>query len=401
MSSAPILGTLAPEDLSIFHDSKGRPVAPPVLAALAADTHVHLEDLADPAAAIAQCALTGVGFLCNVTDPTERADSTYHDIGDWFCAADDLLADFGSDVMLPRYRLAAGVHPHNAKDYTASAEKRLIALACDPRTSVIGEIGLDYHYDFSPRDVQRDVFARQLELANEMGLPVALHLREAHDDALAILNREGVPRAGAVVHCFALGADVLEPFLRLGCHIAYGGPLTFAQSDDVREAVHSAPLDRIVTETDSPYMAPVPLRGVPCAPAMVLFTLGRLITVLQDSSDVDASRIERKLYANALSFFDRGATPWQHDMVAQHVLSSRACGCVTPAQSKKLNREIEQREAARQAAQELEHAERERMKAERRAAQQRHIATKATAAVKRESAWVDNAADGEEQHHEF
>ncbi len=394
MSSAPVLGTVVSEDLTIFHDGKGRLVAPPPFAAPAADTHVHLEDLANPAAAIAQCALMGVDFLCNVTDPTERADATYHDIGDWFCAADDLLADCGSDVMLPHYRLAAGVHPHNAKDYTALVEKRLIALACDPRTSVIGEIGLDYHYDLSPREVQRDVFARQLELANEMGLPVALHLREAHDDALAILGREGVPRAGAVVHCFALGPDVLESFLQIGCHIAYGGPLTFTKADYVREAAHHAPLDRLVTETDSPYMAPVPLRGTSCAPAMVLFTLDRLLTILHDVSGTDPRDLAQQLYDNALAFFDRAATPWQHDIAAQQLLSSGACGCVTPAQSKRLNAAIERREAARQAAQAQERAERDRVKAERRATQQAHIAAK----IAQASAWVGDNEGLEERN---
>ena len=177
---------------------------------------------------------------------------------------------------MPRIRLACGVHPHNAKHWE-SARDELLALLDDPLTCCLGEIGLDYHYDFSPRDAQREVFAEQLRIAHERNLPVSLHLREAHDEALEILEREGVPSAGCILHCFNLDTATLQPFLDLGCHVAFGGPLTFRKSWYTRLACLDVPFDKLLTETDAPYMAPEPLRGTVCEPAQTVYTLRMLL----------------------------------------------------------------------------------------------------------------------------
>jgi TatD DNase family protein len=176
----------------------------------------------------------------------------------------------------PQVRVLVGCHPHNAARYTPEVERTLKVLAARPVTSGIGEIGLDYHYDYSPRAAQREVFVRQLALAAELMLPVALHLREAHADGLAIL-REMVPLPGGIVlHCYNLDYATLEPFLMLGCHVAFGGPLTFKKSDEVRDAAARVPLGRLVTETDAPFMTPEPLRGTVCGPEHTVFTAALL-----------------------------------------------------------------------------------------------------------------------------
>ena len=157
---------------------------------------------------------------------------------------------------MPRIRIATGCHPHNAKYFDDGLEADLRARLADPRVCAVGEIGLDFHYDFSPREDQRRAFRRQVRLAKEAGLPVVLHVREAHDEALALMREEGFPEAGTLLHCFNLGWDVLEPWVEEGCYVAFGGPLTFKNADDVRDAASRVPVDRLVTETDAPYMTP-------------------------------------------------------------------------------------------------------------------------------------------------
>lgn len=278
-------------DDAVFRTSKGKVKPAPALPARAcvADTHCHLSMLENPAYALARAAVHGVRFICCMTDPAEQpqaqgedcswvsARQAYDAKDSWTAGARDLLAAWGAlDAELPRIRYAVGVHPHNAKHWM-DAETDMRTLLARPKTCCLGEIGLDYHYDLSPRDVQRTVFARQLRIANELGLPVSLHLREAHADALEILASEGVPEAGCIVHCFNLGSEDLMPFLDLGCYIAFGGPLTFRKSWYTRQAALHVPIERLLTETDAPYMAPEPLRGTVCMPDQTVFTLRMLL----------------------------------------------------------------------------------------------------------------------------
>lgn len=212
---------------------------------------------------------------------------------------------------MPRVRIAVGCHPHNAKFYNDGLEADLRALLMDPRVSALGEIGLDYHYDFSPRDDQRDAFRRQIRLAKECGLPIALHLREAHDEALAIMREEGFPEAGTLLHCFNLDWATLEPWVEADCYVAFGGALTFKNADDTREAAARVPANRLLTETDAPYMTPEPMRGITCLPDHVLFTAACLAEVRGCEPGTAREAFLAQLMDNARALLDRPATAWQ------------------------------------------------------------------------------------------
>lgn len=293
---------------------KYRAVEPPRLEGPVADTHTHIQMLPDQALELARCAAVGVDFLCVVTDPAEDAATVFDGLAAWQAQAPAALADIAPDVSadrLPHVRLAVGVHPHNARLYDDAMEGLLYRLLADQRVAALGEIGLDYHYDFSPRESQRRVFARQLEIARELGLPVSLHIREAHDEALAILREVGFPPAGTLLHCCALSREELAPWVDAGCYIAYGGPLTFKKADEVREAAALVPEDRLLTETDAPYMTPEPMRGVANTPAHVVFTAARLAEARGIEPGSARARFLAVLEANARGLLDRPSTLYQ------------------------------------------------------------------------------------------
>jgi TatD DNase family protein len=312
---------------ALFRNAKGRIVEPPVLNAPVADTHVHLDMLHHPALALARAAANGVDFLVTVVDPTEDPAYTYLSLGEWEHHARELLDGWNKHVPVSSTRIIVGCHPHNASRFTRDIEQILIKCASRPLTAGIGEIGLDYHYDLSPRTTQQEVFKRQLALANEMVLPVALHLREAHDDGLRILKEEGMPAAGTLLHCFNLNFETLKPFLDLGCHVAFGGPLTFKKSDELREAARSTPIERIVTETDAPFMAPEPLRGTVCGPEDTVFTAACLVEAF-GLEGREAIRLLTRLFENARNFFDRDTSSWQDNPKAVASLVAQAKGVV-------------------------------------------------------------------------
>lgn len=214
---------------------------------------------------------------------------------------------------MPRVRIATGCHPHNAKHYDDALEAVLRERLADPRTAAVGEIGLDSHYDFSPRDDQRSAFRRQLRVAKECGLPVILHVREAHDEALAIMRDEGFPEAGTLLHCFNLDWAELERWVEAGCHVAFGGPVTFKHADEVRDAAAHVPEELLLTETDSPYMTPEPLRGATCGPEHVVFTTEKLCEVRDLAFGEERETFLRKLLANAYELLDREPTQWQRE----------------------------------------------------------------------------------------
>ncbi len=161
----------------------------------------------------------------------------------------------------PYIYAAVGVHPHDAKTLTEGDCARLLELSGHPRVVAIGEIGLDYHYDLSPRDVQRSAFARQIELAKEAGLPFIVHEREACKDCLDILKAQGVGERAGVMHCFSGSRETAKILLDMGMYISVGGPVTFKNNVKTVDMVDYVPLDRLFIETDSPYMPPVPHRG--------------------------------------------------------------------------------------------------------------------------------------------
>jgi len=169
---------------------------------------------------------------------------------------------------------AAGVHPHDARLYDDAAERRLLdVLGSSVRVVALGEIGLDYHYDNSPRDAQREVFARQLRLAMKLSLPVIIHSREADEETVEILRDvySGAPRGG-VMHCFGGGLKMAEDVLALGFHISFAGNVTFKKADALREVARVVPLEHLLVETDCPYLSPVPFRGRRNEPAHVVET---------------------------------------------------------------------------------------------------------------------------------
>jgi TatD DNase family protein len=177
----------------------------------------------------------------------------------------------------PQICASVGVHPHDASKFTRQSADDLRALAGDEKVAAFGEIGLDYHYDFSPRETQREVFIEQLRIAAEAGLPVIIHTREAWEDTLAILR--GHWRGPGIMHCFTGDAARAREALDLGFHLAFGGVITFRTAEAVREAARITPEDRLLVETDAPYLAPVPWRGKRNEPAFMTETARKLAEV--------------------------------------------------------------------------------------------------------------------------
>jgi TatD DNase family protein len=163
--------------------------------------------------------------------------------------------------------VSAGVHPHEARLATPEVYDELRALAAAKRIVAIGEVGLDFHYDHSPRDVQRDVFRAQVRLARELDLPVIVHTREADDETAALLEDEGAARG--VIHCFTGGYDLARRALALGFHVSFSGIVAFPRAEVIQEVARTVPLGRLLVETDAPFLAPPPHRGQRNEPAFV------------------------------------------------------------------------------------------------------------------------------------
>lgn len=187
-----------------------------------------------------------------------------------------------------------GIHPHDAKEGTDG----LAELIGAEKVVAVGEAGLDYHYDHSPRETQRLVFAYQIGLAHEHGLPLVIHSREAWADTFAVLDSEGVPER-TVFHCFTGGPDEAERGLERGIYVSISGIVTFANAESLRDAVRACPLDRLMVETDSPYLAPAPHRGRPNRPAYVVHVGERVADVL----GVPVSELADATSENARTFY--------------------------------------------------------------------------------------------------
>jgi TatD DNase family protein len=198
----------------------------------------------------------------------------------------------------PDVKFAVGVHPHNAHKFAdspdAAAGLTANRLAMTPAACAVGEIGLDYHYDFSPRDVQQAVFRAQLQLARARGVPVVIHTREAEEDTLRIIAEEANGDLRGVFHCFSGDSAAARRALSTGFHISIPGIATFPKSDALREAARIVPDDRLLIETDSPYLAPQPYRGKRNEPAYVVNTL-RLVAELRG---VDGAALGTQLVRN-------------------------------------------------------------------------------------------------------
>jgi TatD DNase family protein len=177
----------------------------------------------------------------------------------------------------PQVYASIGVHPHDAAKATPQTFDDLRALSNNPKVIALGEIGLDYHYDFSPREVQREVFTEQLKLAAELELPIIIHTREAWDDTIAVLADYW--RGEGIMHCFTGNSTQARQALDLGFHLSFGGVITFKTAEEVRESARITPDDRLLIETDAPYLAPIPHRGKRNEPALMVETARKLAEI--------------------------------------------------------------------------------------------------------------------------
>jgi TatD DNase family protein len=232
------------------------------------DSHCHLADDAfvpDLEATVARAVAAGVtGALCIVdaANAVERSRAA------------------ALERLWEELRFGVGIHPHQAGPWAGRTEAALetvrTALADLPAARAVGETGLDFHYDFSPREVQGELFAAQVALALERDLPVVVHAREADDAALAVLKEAGQGRVRGVMHCFTGDRAFARRALDLGLHISLAGIVTFPKADALREVARFVPADRLLVETDSPYLAPVPHRGNRNEPAWVITVAARV-----------------------------------------------------------------------------------------------------------------------------
>jgi len=190
-----------------------------------------------------------------------------------------------------------GIHPHEAKSFSTAVAERLRALAAAGKVVAIGEIGLDYYRDLSPRATQRRVFSEQIELANELELPVIVHNRESSTDMLGILRKHR-PRRG-VIHSFLGDLALAQKFMELDLYLGIGGPLTFPKNEVLREAVKGMPLDRILVETDCPYLTPVPHRGKRNEPVYVEYVVEALARI----KEIPREQVAAATTANAYRLF--------------------------------------------------------------------------------------------------
>ena len=231
------------------------------------DSHCHLADeafVADLAAVAARARAAGVEAAMCILSADE---------------APELARVEPVRAAWPEVRFAAAIHPHRAGAYAGRAADAaaVTGSAVDAANAVaVGEIGLDYHYDFAPKDVQRDVFAAQVNLAVERGLPVVIHTREATHDTIDVLREAGAGKVRGVMHCFSGSLAEARLALDLGFYISLSGILTFPKAGELRETARQLPIERLLVETDAPFLAPVPNRGKRNEPAWVRSTVETL-----------------------------------------------------------------------------------------------------------------------------
>jgi TatD DNase family protein len=253
------------------------------------DSHAHLDAPhydADRAAVIARAQAAGIELVLEIAGS---------DAGKGSLPVGVKLAE-----AHPFIYAAVGLHPHEASLYDDALEGELLGFSQRAKVIGWGEIGLDYHYDHSPRDAQRRVFARQLELAAQAQLPVIIHTRQAEDDTLAILRAHWAEGAcGGVIHCFSGTQKLADAALAMGLHISFSGVVTFKAAEELRAVARGVPLDKLLIETDCPYLAPVPYRGKRNEPAFVVETAKKLA----DLKGLELAEIARQTSANFRRLF--------------------------------------------------------------------------------------------------
>jgi len=203
----------------------------------------------------------------------------------------DLEAGIRIADKYPCFYATVGIHPHDAAKASPADLRRVSDLLAHPKVLAVGEIGLDYHYDFSPRETQKSVFIEQMAIAAQARKPIVIHTREAWDDTMALIEQHWGPHGiGGIMHCFSGGPADAQRALDLGFYLSFGGIVTFPKATDVQAAAKAAPRDRILIETDAPYLAPVPKRGKRNEPALIVHT-GRKLAELRGESFEDICTI--------------------------------------------------------------------------------------------------------------
>ena len=253
------------------------------------DTHCHLDDHgfdADRQEVISRAQASGVAHIITVGTGLKSSEAA--------------LALARSH---PFIYAAVGLHPHEAKDFDEKIRERLFEMAADEKTVAIGETGLDYHYMHSPKEAQAHAFRAQVEIARQTGLPVIIHSREAGDGALKILEQAG--GVAGVLHCFSGDSKMAQAAVEMGLYISFAGQVTFRKADLLRQVASDVPDDRLLMETDAPYLAPVPFRGKRNEPAYLAET-ARVLAQIRGISPEDLARITS---LNASKLFGTGEAP--------------------------------------------------------------------------------------------
>jgi TatD DNase family protein len=245
------------------------------------DSHCHL-DFADSAAEreaiISRARAAGVDTMLTISTRLDEFDAVR------------VIAEAHAGIWC-----SVGVHPHEAKDHTELSPQKLVTLAAHPKVVGIGETGLDFHYDLSPRDIQEQVFRAHIAASRESGLPLIIHARQADREVAWILEKERPPPG--VMHCFSSGRALADAALALGFYISISGIVTFRNAEELRVIVHDLPLERLLIETDAPYLAPVPYRGKRNEPAYVAATAAAVAELkgidLQDLAAITSANFFR------------------------------------------------------------------------------------------------------------
>ncbi len=255
------------------------------------------------------CHIAGPEFAADLTDVIDRAKSAGVAHALVIVAADDEPEIAQADNLVrqwPAVRFSIGIHPHAAGKFAGNpadaATTADAVITSRPLTRGLGEIGLDYHYDFAPREVQQEVFRQQIRLAKQRRLPIVIHTREAEEDTFRILSEEHAHEVGGVFHCFTGDRAMARRVLDFGFHLSLAGIVTFPRASELKEVAKMVPLERLLIETDSPFLAPVPHRGKRNEPANVVY-VAETIAALRG---VDVTTIGEAARANFARLFQPG-----------------------------------------------------------------------------------------------
>jgi TatD DNase family protein len=257
------------------------------------------------------CHLAGEEFAADLEAVASRAADAGVTTALCILEADDEAEVRRAEVVRaawPGIRFGTGIHPHHAGKHAGDTVRAVEIVRSAIRASAasaVGEIGLDYHYDFSPRDVQQDVFRAQIRLARELDLPIIIHTREATDDTFRIIEEEGGAEVRGVFHCFTGDSTMARRAVALGFYLSYAGILTFPKAAELRQAARMTPIDRLLSETDSPYLAPVPFRGKRNEPAYV----ARVVENLAELRGQPPSAMAAQIAQNFVRLFGGGQAP--------------------------------------------------------------------------------------------